>query len=40
MPHSSDEIVNPATDVMSNRFRPKWLASHPVSGSTIALATR
>ena len=35
-----DEIVNPATDVMSRRFRPKWRASRPVSGSAIALATR
>ena len=39
-PQSSDEIVNPATDVISSRLRPKWLASQPVSGSTIALATR
>src|SRR5262245_135505 len=40
MPQSSDEIVNPATDVISSRLRPKCPASHPVSGRTMALATR
>ena len=40
MPQSSDEIVKPVTDVISRRFRPKWRASQPVSGSTIAFATR
>ena len=40
MPQSSDAIVKPVTDVISRRLRPKCRASQPVSGSTIALATR
>ena len=32
--------MKPATDVISRRLRPKYDASQPVSGSTIALATR
>src|SRR5579872_5722539 len=39
-PHSSDEIVKPVTDAISRRLRPNVRASHPVIGSTIALATR
>src|SRR3954467_12647162 len=39
-PQRSDARVKPVTDVISSRLRPKWLASHPVSGSTMALATR
>ena len=33
-------MVKPVTDVMSSRLRPNCVASHPVSGSTIAFATR
>src|SRR5579859_172353 len=39
-PHMNDEIVNPATEAISRRLRPKKLASHPVMGRMIALATR
>jgi hypothetical protein len=39
-PQSSEATVKPVTETISNRLRPKNRASHPVSGSTIALATR
>ena len=39
-PQRSDEIVKPVTDDISSRLRPNVRASHPVIGSTIALATR
>ena len=39
-PHSSDAAVNVNTLQVISRLRPKWLASHPASGSTTALAAR
>ena len=39
-PHRNDEAVKPTTENISSRLRPMKLASHPVMGSTIALATR
>ena len=39
-PQRNDETVKPATDVMSRRLRPKWLASQPARGRMMALATR
>src|SRR4051812_31380004 len=39
-PHRNDAAVKPMTDAISRRLRPKYLASHPVSGRMIALATR
>src|SRR5438128_2452442 len=39
-PQRKDEIVNPTTDAMSRFLRPKRLASHPVIGRMMALATR
>src|SRR5579872_406411 len=39
-PHKKDAAVNPTTLAMSRRLRPKKFASHPVIGSTMALATR
>src|SRR5262245_42849507 len=38
MPHSIDASVKPVIERMSRRLRPKNEASHPVIGSTIALA--
>ena len=35
-----DATVNPTTEAVSNRLRPNVLASHPVIGNTMALATR
>ena len=39
-PQSREAMVKPLTETMSSRLRPKKRASQPVSGSTIALATR
>src|SRR5436190_22280001 len=39
-PHKKDDAVKPTTDSMSSRFRPNRLASQPVIGRMIALATR
>src|SRR5262245_64729570 len=39
-PQSTDAAVNPAVDAMSSRLRPSIDANHPVSGRTIAFATR
>ena len=39
-PHRNDAAVKPTTDVISRRLRPKTLASQPVIGRMIALATR
>src|SRR5262245_25278211 len=39
-PHSTEAAVNPAVDAISNRLRPSIDANHPVSGRTIAFATR
>ena len=39
-PHKNDAPVNPTTESISSRFRPKTLASQPVIGRMIALATR
>src|SRR6266849_8111114 len=39
-PQRNDDTVKPLTETISRRFRPNMLASHPVIGSTIALATR
>src|SRR5206468_1750769 len=39
-PHRNDEAVKPTTDNISRRLRPNALASHPVIGRMIALATR
>src|SRR5258708_39591703 len=39
-PHRNDATVNPTTEIISSRLRPKALASHPVIGRMIALATR
>ena len=39
-PHSRDDSVKPAVDIMSSRLRPNVAASHPVIGRMIALATR
>ena len=35
-----EAMVKPVTDIMSMRLRPKKLASQPVSGRMMALATR
>ena len=40
MPQNTDARVKPAIDVISTRLRPKWFASHPVSGRMMAFATR
>ncbi len=39
-PHRNDDTVKPTTDAIRRFFRPKTLASHPVIGRMIALATR
>src|SRR5215467_10573889 len=39
-PHKKDAPVNPTTDSISRRLRPNALASHPVIGRMMALATR
>src|SRR5437660_8081085 len=39
-PHRNDAAVKPVTDAINNRLRPKYVASHPVSGRMMALATR
>src|SRR4051794_31772819 len=39
-PHRNDAVVNPTTDNISRFLRPKTLASQPVIGKMIALATR
>src|SRR5713101_5709404 len=39
-PHRNEEIVKPATEAMSRRLCPKKLASQPVMGKMMALATR
>src|ERR1051326_1145439 len=38
--HRNDEVVKPTTESMSRRLRPNMLASQPVIGRMIALATR
>src|SRR6266567_2198926 len=40
IPQRKENTVKPVTDMSKMRRRPKWLASHPVIGSTMALATR
>src|SRR5947209_18962720 len=40
MPHRNEKKVKPVTEISRIRRRPKWFASHPVRGNTIALATR
>ncbi len=39
-PHRNDAAVKPMTEIISRRLRPKTLASQPVIGRMIALATR
>ena len=39
-PHINDATVKPVTESSSNRLRPNVLASHPVIGRMMALATR
>src|SRR6187431_2649717 len=39
-PQRNDARVKPAVDHISNRLRPNVLASHPVIGRMMALATR
>ena len=39
-PHRNDAAVKPTTDSISRRLRPNVLASQPVIGRMIALATR
>src|SRR5262245_20527192 len=39
-PQRNDAMVNPVVAQMSSRFRPRTLASQPVIGRMIALATR
>src|SRR5262245_54095100 len=39
-PQRKDEAVNPTTDSISKRLRPNMLASHPVIGRMMALATK
>src|SRR5438094_8613642 len=39
-PHKKDAAVKPTTDAISRFLRPKTLASQPVIGRMIALATR
>src|SRR5712671_4846530 len=39
-PQRNDAAVNPETDAIRSRLRPKYVASQPVSGRMIALATR
>src|SRR5215470_10499882 len=39
-PQRKDEAVNPTTDSINNRLRPNMLASQPVIGRMMALATR
>src|SRR4051795_7518604 len=39
-PHRNDAAVNPTTDSISRFLRPNMLASQPVIGRMIALATR
>ena len=40
MPHKNEAAVKPITEAVNRRLRPKLLASHPVMGRTMALATR
>src|SRR5579859_3202525 len=40
MPHRNENKVKPVTEINRRRRRPKRLASQPVSGSTMAFATR
>src|SRR2546423_7704080 len=40
MPQRKENRVKPPTDISRMRRLPKRLASHPVSGNTIALDTR
>src|SRR3954462_8749143 len=39
-PHRNDAAVKPTTDSIRRFLRPKTLASHPVIGRMMALATR
>jgi len=39
-PQKKEAVVNPVTDSMSRRLRPKVVASQPVMGRIMALATR
>src|SRR5579862_9529700 len=39
-PHKNDAAVNPTTEIISRFLRPNTLASQPVIGRMIALATR
>src|ERR1051326_7731189 len=39
-PHRNDDSVKPTTDIISRRLRPNMLASQPVIGRMMALATR
>src|SRR5579872_4175602 len=39
-PQKKEAVVNPVTDIKSRRLRPNVLASHPVIGKMMALATR
>ncbi len=39
-PHKKDAAVKPTTEAVSRRLRPNLLASQPVMGRTMALATR
>src|SRR5438270_2673302 len=38
--HKNDATVKPVTEAISRSLRPNVLASHPVMGRTMALATR
>jgi hypothetical protein len=40
MPQTAEDKLKSNVQVIKNRFRPKRLLSHPVIGSTMALATR
>ena len=39
-PHRNEAAVKPTTEIISRFLRPNTLASHPVIGRMIALATR
>jgi hypothetical protein len=39
-PHRKEALVKPTTEIISRRLRPNALASQPVIGRMIALATR
>src|SRR3954447_3237388 len=39
-PQQNEAMVNPVTDAINNRLRPKFEASQPVMGRMMALATR